>query len=88
MSGYKKPTFWDDLLPRIFRKGQFSSFNKDQPKAIMITFPKKICVEETPLQKAYTDAECPDCGEPISATAVEGDECPNCGHVLTMNNFD
>jgi predicted RNA-binding Zn-ribbon protein involved in translation (DUF1610 family) len=48
-----------------------------------VSKPKKVRIEETPLQKSYTNAECPDCGESISAKAVEGDECPNCGHVLT-----
>lgn len=35
------------------------------------------------LLAAYPDQECPDCGEPIPDTAVEGDECVNCGHVFS-----
>lgn len=36
----------------------------------------------TPIQEAYEDGTCPDCGEPIPDSAVEGDECVECGHVF------
>ena len=30
----------------------------------------------------YNDGACPDCGEDIPPTAVDGSECDNCGHVF------
>jgi uncharacterized Zn finger protein (UPF0148 family) len=34
------------------------------------------------IKGTYPDDECPDCGDPIAADAVDGDACPNCGHVF------
>ena len=36
----------------------------------------------TALQKSYSYAECPDCGEGIPDDAVDGSPCGNCGHVF------
>lgn len=30
----------------------------------------------------YENGECPDCGESIPDTVVEGESCKNCGHVF------
>ena len=36
----------------------------------------------------YEGGVCPDCGEEIRPTAVQGDECDNCGHVFTWGEDD
>jgi len=41
-------------------------------------------VVETNMRDFYPEGECPDCGEPISPTAVNGDNCPNCEHVFNV----
>ena len=33
------------------------------------------------IRKLY-DGECPDCGDTIPPTMVDGGECENCGHVF------
>lgn len=35
----------------------------------------------TDMRDKYQNRECPDCGEPISRLAQEGESCDNCGHV-------
>lgn len=50
---------------------------------------EKIC-NETPvsgevpknMKDSYPDGKCPDCGDPISDSIVQGDKCGNCGHVF------
>ena len=34
------------------------------------------------VAQSYEDEKCPDCGEEIPLTAVDGSECNNCGHVF------
>src|SRR5512137_1140958 len=34
------------------------------------------------VKESYPGGECPDCGQTIPDTAVEGEECSNCGHVF------
>jgi hypothetical protein len=36
----------------------------------------------TAVQLSYTNAVCPDCGEPIPKYTKDGDSCFNCGHVF------
>lgn len=39
----------------------------------------------TPLQQAYDDGVCPDCGEPIPASYEGGEDCAGCGHVFHLD---
>jgi len=59
----------------------------------LTTFEKNLlckCVENPPrgrgaeeaILDAYTEQECPDCGEPIPEDASRGSECSNCHHVF------
>ena len=34
------------------------------------------------IRKLYENGECPDCGDTIPPTMVDGGECENCGHVF------
>ena len=39
-------------------------------------------VESRIIRESYDNAECPDCGEAIPTTVVDGQACENCGHVF------
>lgn len=41
-----------------------------------------------PVASFYENGECPDCGEPITELAVDGDDCPCCGHVFWILRDD
>lgn len=43
---------------------------------------------ENAAKDQYEGGVCPDCGEEIRLTAVQGDECDNCGHVFTWGEDD
>lgn len=45
-------------------------------------------MELTEIQSQYENAECPECGEPIPDTAVDGSECVNCGYVFYIYEPD
>jgi hypothetical protein len=36
------------------------------------------------IRESYSDAECPDCGDPIPEDVVDGQECKNCGHTFCI----
>lgn len=43
---------------------------------------------KTPLQLSYPNAICPDCEQPIPASATDGESCENCGHVFWLNESE
>lgn len=36
----------------------------------------------SPVREQYEDGVCPDCGEEIPESVVEGMDCTSCGHVF------
>ena len=43
----------------------------------------------TNVASYYENGCCPDCGDAIPSTMVDGGACENCGHVFTVNtDFD
>lgn len=72
----------DDLIKGFVAGEMTSDHNTAEGFDLVMNYDED---EPVLVRDYYEDGICPDCDNPITEEAVDGDECPNCGHCFVVD---